>query len=123
LIGADQEYLVPGSNDKWTLLDFWGTWCVPCVAEMPKLQKFSREYKSELDVLAVAYKDTKGSVRNFMEKHSYTFQAGLAEDELINLFNVTAYPTKILISPGGKYTELSSESVDWDVACRNYMSP
>lgn len=108
-------------ENKWILLDFWGTWCSPCLDELPTLQKFHEENEisknSKLKIHTLSYASRK--LDKFMEKNSYTFSVHEINNGVVELFKVKKYPTKLLISPQGKYIELSSEN--WSSKAKNYM--
>lgn len=91
---------------KWILIDFWGTWCKPCVEELPELQKFYSELAKanpkNIVVLTAACHDTEVRVRDFMAKERYTFPVAMVDETLIKQFRVGEYPTKVLITPQGK---------------------
>ncbi len=90
---------------KWILIDFWGTWCQPCVEELPRFQTFYSDLQknglSNVVVFTAASHDTEVRVREFMKKHGYTFPVIMADDAFIKQFRVGEYPTKVLITPQG----------------------
>jgi thiol-disulfide isomerase/thioredoxin len=60
------------------LLNFWATWCPPCVKELPELSQFQREFKSQgWQVVGIAI-DSPSAVREFMKKLPLDFPVGLA---------------------------------------------
>ena len=93
---------------KWTLVDFWGTWCGPCVAEMPKLNAFHEELKKDdsksqkINFLTIACHDTEEKVKNFLAKNDYNIPVLMSDGEVQKLYNVDGYPSKYIISPEGK---------------------
>lgn len=89
-------------RDRWLLLDFWGTWCPPCIKQLPEIQVFYENNKNILDVFTIS----KGSknLETFITKNNYTFP--VADVETIEGFDITSYPTKLLISPGGNYIKV-----------------
>lgn len=62
--GTMQEYIDPTSLGKITVINFWGTWCPPCVGELPHFSEVAKEYKGEVCVVAIHsdYKFTVNSV-------------------------------------------------------------
>ena len=54
-------------NGKWVLVNFWATWCAPCVREMPLLQDLADQYPDRLNVVGIAI-DEPGNVGEFVER-------------------------------------------------------
>jgi thiol-disulfide isomerase/thioredoxin len=94
-------------SDKWILLDFWGTWCTPCLKEMPALEKFNKELLSDqvknLAILTIACRDSLENVQKFVKKNGYTFPVAMADKAVESAFKIKGYPSKILITPDRKY--------------------
>lgn len=90
---------------KHVLIDFWGTWCGPCIAEMPKVKEYQEKYKDELVVLGVNSGDTKEKILKFMEPKGYDWKqvlAGDGDESLVLKLNVAGFPTKFILSPEGE---------------------
>lgn len=87
------------------LLDFWALWCVPCLKEMPELQKIFTAYqKRGLTIIAVNEDATSGQsqVKPFVKQKRFEFLVVFDEDkDLWNQFNVTALPTTLLLNRTG----------------------
>ena len=62
-------------KDQVVVLNFWATWCAPCLEEMPAFEKLYRRYRSQgLTVIAVSLdKGDKSKVEKFVDEHSLTF--------------------------------------------------
>jgi len=62
-------------KDKVVILNFWATWCAPCLEEMPAFEKLYRRYRSQgLTVIAVSLdKGDTSKVEKFVDEHSLTF--------------------------------------------------
>lgn len=102
---------------KKVLLNFWATWCSPCVGEMPALQKLSEEYPQELVVLAVNCGEDEATVKKFLEKNDYTFPIALDEEnEIQSLYPgvLEGIPYTVILDEDGKVTEesLGASSAD-----------
>lgn len=96
---------------KAIMLHFWGTWCPPCRAELPEMNKLAetlaKNPNSDLIFLAVSLSDTPLAVNTFMSKNGYTFTGGLdTTNEIAFAYNIQAVPTSILIGADGKIEKI-----------------
>lgn len=94
---------------KYVLIDFWGTWCKPCIASLPKLKKIHSKYADKgLTMLSVAYDDSLEKVKQGISEHDLTWNniyqnaQDTSQYVLTKLFNVHAFPTILLIDPDGE---------------------
>ena len=70
---------------KPVLLNFWASWCVPCVTELPLLDRFHREHRARgWQVVGLAV-DSLGPVQEFLAQHPVGFPIGLAGFEGVSL--------------------------------------
>lgn len=87
---------------KLILLDFWETWCVPCIASFPAYQRLVEEFPDKFLVLAATPEmmDDKARVDRFLSQNDYDFhfvKAGsLARD-----LRLSGIPFKVIIAPDG----------------------
>ncbi|GAB3173530.1 hypothetical protein GCM10027291_30040 [Telluribacter humicola] len=103
-------------SGKWILVDFLGTWCGPCRQEHPGLDKFYQstvlQKPDTIALLTVACRDTKDKVTAYMEQKKFTFPVAMSDGKIEKIYKVEGYPTKVLITPEGKYITVPF-GVDW----------
>jgi thiol-disulfide isomerase/thioredoxin len=88
---------------KTLVIDFWATWCGPCVAQHPMIEEVRRKYAASPDVvfLSIDSDDDRTLVKPFLEAQKWT-QRVYHEGGLGGLLNVAALPTLLVIDPAGK---------------------
>lgn len=101
---------------KPVILNFWATWCPPCVREMPLLQKIHNEGK--ITVIGVNLQENKKTIEKFAKNINITFLIVLDKDGSIEaMYNVLLKPTTYFIDENGiivdkKFGELNSEELN-----------
>lgn len=108
---------------KKVLLNFWATWCGPCVGEMPALQKLSEEYPDDLVVLAVNSGEDEKTVKQFTDKNGYTFPIALdTELKIGNLYPgvMQGIPYTVIINEEGDVMAESTGAADADTMYGHY---
>ncbi len=90
---------------KVVLLNFWATWCPPCLAEMPGFVDLQAKYKTQgLEVLGVSVSDAREDLPPFAKAHNinYPLLVGQDHDDLINAYDAaTAIPVSVIIGRTG----------------------
>ena len=103
------------------LLDFWGTWCAPCIEEIPALERTYELFKdSGFEILSVAFLDDRVDIEQF-RKERYPMpwlhtRVSREEDRSIReLFEITSFPRPILVSEDGVIIAIDNELRDGKV--------
>lgn len=93
---------------KTVVLDFWATWCVPCIASFPAMRRVMDKYKDDQDVVFLFIntmerdKDIKSWITKFKTEHNYSFRMLLDSDsKVVSSFNSMGLPTKVIIDKDG----------------------
>ena len=71
------ELVMTDLRGKPLLINFWATWCPPCLKELPEFDRFARSHETQLRVLGLAI-DSLGPVQEFLRKQPVSFAIGLA---------------------------------------------
>ncbi|MEX2104668.1 MAG: thiol-disulfide oxidoreductase ResA [Bacilli bacterium] len=95
---------------KGVVLNFWGTYCPPCVREMPLMEEKYHKYKEQgLEVVAVNVAESKVSVSAFVRRHDLSFPIVLdPKRELTKQYNIGPMPATIFIRPDGTIQPVNS---------------
>lgn len=90
---------------KYVVIDFWGTWCGPCVSGMPKMKEYLDKYKGKMEIVGVANESDNGNKwREFLDKNKdYHWHQVLNrnDEDYILKYSVAGFPTKIIVDPQG----------------------
>ena len=114
LTSADGEYIsLDDLKGKVVLLDFWGTWCPPCVASVPALRDLQKRFAKEplFRMISVSNDSDDLKWRGFVEKNQMAWTQYLDRDHhMVRAFDVRSFPTYILIDAEGivRFREISS---------------
>jgi cytochrome c biogenesis protein CcmG/thiol:disulfide interchange protein DsbE len=105
-----ESYTLSDLKGQAVLVNLWATWCPPCRAEMPAMQKMYEEYKSQgLVVLAInmTYQDTFSAVLPFVNQHGLTFPILLDETgEVGGAYQLRSLPSSYFINRAGIISEV-----------------
>jgi thiol-disulfide isomerase/thioredoxin len=83
-----------------TVLDFWATWCGPCIKAMPKLEAIAAQHP-DVDVIAINLDDP-AAARALFDRHGWTKLRLVADDgEVSQRYNVSSIPHSVVIDRGG----------------------
>ena len=91
-------------HGKLVLLNFWASWCGPCLEEMPKFSGWQREYGAQgLQVIGVSMDDDSAAARRLIARHPAAYPILLGDAELGESFGgVLGLPLTYLIDPNGR---------------------
>jgi len=86
------------------LVNFWATWCKPCVKEMPTLERiYSQRATFGVSVIGVNYRQKAKRVERFIKENSITFPVALdTKGKTAKTYGVKALPHTVLVDKGGK---------------------
>lgn len=90
---------------KVVLLNFWATWCAPCLTEVPRFAEWQQKYGGPrgLQVVGVSMDDDEPPVRTFYQKHRLNYPVVMGDEKLGELYGgVLGLPVTFLIDRNGK---------------------
>lgn len=107
------KWVNPAEGNKPVFINFWATWCPPCIAEMPSIQKLYDELKDEVDFYMLTQDDPE-KVKRFMQKGGYAFPVGFPSGALPSGLEHSTIPYTIVLSPDGSVLFKSSGARNWN---------
>lgn len=101
---------------KVVFLNFWATWCKPCIEEMPAIERLGRRFANgPFVVLAVSGDPNSSRVGPFLAEHRVTLPVGLdPAGDLAKSFGVRALPTTVIIDRNGYLAAIAFGPRAWD---------
>jgi thiol-disulfide isomerase/thioredoxin len=109
-----REHRLADYRGKVVLVNFWATWCEPCRAEMPSLDRLQQRSAGRVVVLAVAYGEGEARVGEFLAKVPVGFPVLLDRDLAIaKAWKARVLPTTFVIDPGGRIRYRAIGELDW----------
>lgn len=98
---------------KAVFLNFWGTWCPPCRAEYPSIQKLYEAKKGKVQFVLIAMQDQEEQVKKFLQENQYTTPVYLATSPIAEKMLPKSFPTTYLLDPNGRILQKEESAKDW----------
>ena len=103
---------------SYILINFWATWCAPCVKEIPSLNNLYNKFKDKkkFKMIAINIGQSKEVVKKFLLDKSLPVKFTILLDEKMDLsdWNVQAIPTTFLVDKKGKIIYKAEGEKEWD---------
>lgn len=99
-----KAYDLAQHRGKWVVVNFWATWCKPCVKEMPELSALDA-MREHIEVIGLAYDDSDpGDIQAFLKQHPVVYPIAIVDpyDPPTSFATPRGLPTTYLIGPDGK---------------------
>ncbi len=95
------------------VINFWATWCPPCIAEMPSLNALYNDYKDEVAFIFVARDDSE-KVTKFLEKRGYSFPVYFELNAPPDILQNNSIPATYILSRKGEIVVKKIGVADWN---------
>lgn len=123
------SYTAKSLKGKVVILDFWATWCAPCVAASPTMQKLYTKYsKQGLVVLGSNITDSADGVKGYVKKHGYTYPFTQGNEAYAKKVGISAIPVFVFIDKKGVVQKVdtgfsaSTSPADWEATVKKLLA-
>jgi cytochrome c-type biogenesis protein len=97
-----ENFKLSDHKGKFVFIDFWGTWCGPCVGEVPHLIELAETIPTDqLVVIGLSVGDTEEKLNTFIAEKKINYKNAMCNDEIQQEFGVNSFPTTFLIDKEG----------------------
>ena len=115
------SFTLSDHEGKIILLNFWATWCGPCVGEMPAFPQLIEKYGDSLALVAVDSGEKTKTVTDFLDNRGYTFPVVLDTDGSIsNMYPTDGIPYTLIIDTDGRIAYINLGAWDADRMFEEY---
>jgi len=117
-LGGGDEVQISDYRGQPVVVNFWGSWCVPCVEEMPDLQRVHESLGDQVAFLGVNVNDAPEAATEMVARTGVTYDLVRDEDgALARALEVTTYPTTFLIDADGTIVDMSRREISAERLC------
>lgn len=109
----DNTFRLEDFDNEVVLLNFWATWCPPCRAEMPSLQKLYNDYGDKIAIILVTSEKEK-VVLDYLNEYNYNLPVYFQRSTLPPSFRVNSIPTTFLIDKQGHIITEKKGAANWN---------
>lgn len=116
--GAGKTFDLASLKGKVVFINFWATWCPPCVAEMPSIHALQKKFANNMDVvfLLVDVDNKYEKSDQFMKKHGYDLKVVNPASDIPPVFFQGSIPTTVILDKKGKMVFRQEGAADYSSA-------
>ena len=108
------SFTLAGLRGKVVLVNFWATWCEPCVTEMPSLQRVRDQFAPRFEVLGVNHKEGPAHIKAFVDRSGITFPIVRDTDGAVAAaWGVRIFPASYVVDKTGAVKHVLIGGADW----------
>ncbi|CAN8142187.1 cytochrome c biogenesis protein CcmG, thiol:disulfide interchange protein DsbE [uncultured Thiomicrorhabdus sp.] len=101
---------------KVVLLNFWASWCPPCVKEIPSMNRLAESFDSnQFEIVSVNFKESPQTIRDFLKQVQVDFPVLIDQDGKVSAdYEIFSFPSSFLIDTNGQIRYSVNAAIEWD---------
>jgi thiol-disulfide isomerase/thioredoxin len=124
---SGKEISLASLKGKYVLIDFWATWCAPCISELPRLQEaYRKHHGSGFEIVSVSLDETRAAVTDFVKVRKLPWPQihnATGGADLVEAFGVSAIPAAYLLDPEGTIIRLDPRGPTLETTLAKLIKP
>ena len=118
---SGMTFTLSGHSDECVIINFWATWCGPCVGEMPAFEKLKNDDIDDLEIICINCREDKKTVDSFAKETGYTFNIAYDTKGIIgNDYPTSGIPYTVIVYKG-KIEKIFIGAMDAETQYREYL--
>lgn len=113
-----KQHTLNDLKGKVVMVNFWATYCTPCIKEMPSMQRLNNKFKGKpFQILAIDMAEERADIDAFMKRFKIAVNFPIlldTEGEVVEAWMVSAVPTTFIIDPQGTIRYALYGAIEWD---------
>ena len=101
---SGQKYILSDYRGRWVVVNFWATWCSPCIKEIPELIRFQNEHHSRAQVFGINFEQTEPKeIQRYIDELKINYPVlRIGSEPLVPFEPLKGLPTTFLVTPKGQ---------------------
>lgn len=112
----NQSIKLSAKRGKVVLLNFWASWCPPCVKEIPSMNRLAESFHSDdFEIVSVNFKEDPKTIESFLKRVQVDFPVLIDLDGQVSAeYEIFAFPSSFLIDAEGRIRYSVNTAIEWD---------
>ncbi len=108
-----EEFSLENESENYLFVNFWATWCKPCIAELPSIDALQDSLRASPVTFLLVTNESPDKTRDFLEKRNIDIP-GYHMQDAVEAFGLIGFPTTMLISPDGNVLLKVEGADEWN---------